>query len=152
MENPEEKIKENIKENIEAGNKNTNKKKKLIITMLVIVVAIIVLARLGGNINNAIFKKKAAKEKTMMLKFEEEATPVKAFKVKKTELKDTLSSIGNIKGFKEVEGLFNGQISDVDDGFLRDFNGEDFMFESFPLAGGAGVDAHESFHVLASIL
>lgn len=54
--------------------------------------------------------------------------------------------------FEELQGLFDGQIGDVDDGFLGDFNREDFVFESFALAGGAGADTHETFHVLPAVL
>jgi len=98
---------------------NTGKKKRLIITLLVLVVAVIVLARLTGNIQNAIFKKKTAKEKSAAIKFEEEAAPVKAFKVKKTEFKDTLPAIGTVKGFKEVDLKF--QVA----GVIESFNFEE---------------------------
>lgn len=54
--------------------------------------------------------------------------------------------------FEELQGLFDGQIGDIDDGFLGDFDGEYFMFESFALAGGAGADAHEALHVLSAVL
>ena len=114
MENVEGKIPENSVEP-----KRTGGKKRLIIILLVVVIAIIVLARLTGNIQNTLFKKKPVKEKAAAIKFEEEATPIKAFKVKKTELKDTLPSIGNVKGFKEVDLKF--QVA----GIIESFNFEE---------------------------
>ncbi|MDD5428367.1 MAG: efflux RND transporter periplasmic adaptor subunit [Candidatus Omnitrophica bacterium] len=113
MGKPDEKITEN------PGTGNRKNKKKLIFTLLAIVVGIIVFARLTGNIHNAIFRKKAMKEKTAALKFEEEATPVKAFKVHRTELKDTLPAIGNVKGFKEIDLKF--QVA----GVIESFNFEE---------------------------
>ena len=101
MEKPEEKIPGN-----NAETKNKSNKKKLIIILLAAAVAIIVLARSCANIQNAIFKKKPAKEKSAAIKFEEEAIPVKGFKAKKTEFKDTLPSIGNVKGSKETDLKF----------------------------------------------
>ena len=114
MEKPEDKIPESSVET-----KNRGNKKKLIITILVVVVGIIVLARSCTNIQNAIFKKKPAKEKTAAIKFEEEAIPVKGFKVKKTEFKDTLPSIGSVKGSKETDLKF--QIA----GIIESFNFEE---------------------------
>ena len=94
---------------------NKSNKKRLILILLGVVVVIIVLARSFTNIQNAIFKKKPAKEKSAAIKFEEEATPVKGFKVKKTEFKDTLPSIGNVKGSKETDLKF--QVAGVIDSF-----------------------------------
>lgn len=113
MENPEEKIPEKTIV-IKKGNK-----KKLIFILLAAVVTIIVFVRLTGNIQNAIFKKKATKEKASALKFEEEAVPVKVFKVKKTEFKDTLPAIGTVKGFKEIELKFQAS------GVIESFNFEE---------------------------
>lgn len=113
MEKPEE------KNTVKAEPQKKGGKKRLIIIILAVVVAIIVLARTSTNIQNTIFKKKSAKEKAVGIKFEEEATPVKAFKVKKTEFKDTLPTIGNVKGFKEVELKF--QIA----GVIESFNFEE---------------------------
>ncbi|MFA5144363.1 MAG: efflux RND transporter periplasmic adaptor subunit [Candidatus Omnitrophota bacterium] len=91
--------------------KKTGGRKKIIFILLGAVIGILVLTRLSGNIQNAIFKKKPAKEKVGAIRFEEEATPIKAFKVKKTDFKDTLPSIGNVKGFKEIELKF--QVSGI---------------------------------------
>ncbi len=113
MEKPEE----NITGNIEPKKKGNQK--RLIIILLAIAVVIIILARMSANIQNTLFKKKPAKEKAAAIKFEEEATPVKAFKVKKTEFKDTLPSIGDVKGFKEVELKF--QVA----GVIESFNFEE---------------------------
>ena len=78
------------------------------------------LVRTTSNIRKVLFKKKAAAEKKMPgVTFEEEATPVKVFKVKKTDFKDTLPAIGNIKGFKEIELKF--QVA----GVIESFNFEE---------------------------
>jgi membrane fusion protein (multidrug efflux system) len=54
-----------------------------------------------------LFKKKPEiAKKAAGITFEEETLPVKVFKVKKTDFKDTLPSIGNIKGFKEIDLKF----------------------------------------------
>lgn len=98
---------------------NKGNKKKLIIILLAAAVVIIVLARSCANIQNVIFKKKPAKEKSAAIKFEEEASPVKGFKVKKTEFKDTLPSIGNVKGSKETDLKF--QVA----GVIESFNFEE---------------------------
>jgi len=113
MEKPDEKITESI-EPKKGGNK-----KRIIITLLIVIVTVIVLARTTQNIQNAIFKRKPAKEKAVAIKFEEEATPVKVFKVKKTEFKDTLPAIGNVKGFKEIDLKF--QVA----GIIESFNFEE---------------------------
>ena len=77
-------------------------KKRIIFIGLAVVVLIVILVRTTGNIQRVIFKKKpAAAAKMPGVAFEEEAVPVKVFKVKKTDFKDTLPAIGNIKGFKE---------------------------------------------------
>ena len=101
MENPVGKAPGSGEETRDKGNK-----KRLILILLAIVIAIFFLARSWENIHNAIFKKKPAKDKSAAIKFEEEAVPVKGFKVKKTEFKDTLPSIGNVKGSKETDLKF----------------------------------------------
>ena len=112
--NPEEKIPVSSLET-----KNRGGKKRMIFILLAIAVVVFILARSGANIQNAIFKKKPAKDKTAAIKFEEEATPVKGFKVKKTEFKDTLPSIGNVKGSKETDLKF--QVA----GVMESFNFEE---------------------------
>ena len=113
MEKPDEKITQDAEPKKKSG------KKRLIFILLAVIVAVIVLSRLTANIQNAIFKKKPAKEKAAAIKFEEEATPVKVFKVKRTEFKDTLPSIGNVKGFKEIDLKF--QLA----GVIESFNFEE---------------------------
>lgn len=81
-------------------------KKKFLIIAVIAVVAIIIVVRMTGNIQRAIFKKKPEAAGKMPVTFEEEAVPIKVFKVKRMDFKDTLPSIGNIKGFKEVELRF----------------------------------------------
>lgn len=82
------------------------KKKKFIIIALVSVVAVIVLARTTGNIQKALFKKKPGAADKSVLMFEEESLPVKVYRVKRMDFKDTLPVIGNIKGFKEIDLRF----------------------------------------------
>jgi len=97
----------------------TNKKRLLFIAVIA-VVGIMVLARTTGNIQKVLFQKKeAAPQKALGLKFEEETLPVKVFKVKKTEFRDTLPVIGTIKGFKEVDLKF--QVA----GIIESFNFEE---------------------------
>lgn len=82
-------------------------KKRIIFIGLAAVVLIVILVRTTGNIRKVLFKKKpAAAAKIPGIALEEEAVPVKVFKVKKTDFKDTLPAIGNIKGFKEIELRF----------------------------------------------
>lgn len=97
----------------------TNKKKILFISIIA-VVGIIVLARMTGNIQKALFQKKEmAPQKTLGLKFEEETLPVKVFKVKRTEFRDTLPVIGTVKGFREIDLKF--QVA----GVIESFNFEE---------------------------
>lgn len=100
--------------------KNKEFKKRFIITLIIVVVGIVVMARTTSNIQRVLFKKKPeAAKKAGGISFEEEAAPVKAFKIKKTDFKDTLPSIGNVKGFKEVDLKF--QVA----GIIESFNFEE---------------------------
>lgn len=81
-------------------------KKRLLIVIFVAVIATVIFAKVAGNIQKAVFKKKAPAAKVPGVGFEEEATPVKVFKVKRTDFKDTLPAIGNVKGFREVDIMF----------------------------------------------
>jgi membrane fusion protein (multidrug efflux system) len=81
-------------------------KKRLLIVIFIAVIATVVFAKIAGNVGKAVFKKKAPAAKVPGIGFEEEATPVKVFKVKKTDFKDTLPAIGNAKGFREVDIMF----------------------------------------------
>jgi membrane fusion protein (multidrug efflux system) len=81
-------------------------KKRLVFTLLVLAVSVIIFAKVAGNVTKVLFKKKEAAAKAPGVTFEEEAVPVKVFKIKKTEFKDSLPAIGNIKGFREVDLRF----------------------------------------------
>ncbi len=73
-------------------------KKKFIIISLIAIVAFLVLVKTTGNIQKALFKKKPeAAGKAVGVTFEEEAVPVKAYKVKMTDFKDTLDMMKKIK-------------------------------------------------------
>ncbi len=91
------------------------RQKVLIAIAVVIVLAIVI--KLTSNIQSALFKKKPAKGPAVT--FEEEAPPVKVFAVKKTDFKDTLPAIGNIKGFKEIDLKFQTS------GIIESFNFEE---------------------------
>ena len=104
--------------NINLG--NIKSKKKFIFIGLIAVVVIVILAKTTGNIQKAIFKPKApAAGKEAAITFEEETTPVKVFKVKRTDFKDTLPCIGNVKGFKETDLRFQAS------GLIESFNFEE---------------------------
>jgi RND family efflux transporter MFP subunit len=79
-------------------------------TFFIIVIALIVLVVIGrttSNIQKVLFKKKAdIASKSKPITFEEDATAVKAYKVKRMDFKDTLPALGNIKGFKEIDLKF----------------------------------------------
>jgi membrane fusion protein (multidrug efflux system) len=88
-------------------NPERKSKIRLFIIIFISIIVVVVLARSAGNIQKTLFKKKPdAAKKVSGITFEEEALPVKVFKVKKTDFKDTLPCIGNIKGFKEIELKF----------------------------------------------
>ncbi len=85
-------------------------KKKFLFIAIIAAVAVIILVRTTGNIQRAIFKKKPGLSgKVPAMAFEEEIPSVKAFMVKRMDFKDTLPSIGNIKGFKEIDLRFQSQ-------------------------------------------
>ena len=92
-------------------------KKAIIIGALALVV-VVVLIKTTLNIQGAIFKKPDAGERPAVT-FEEEAFPVKVFKVKRIDFKDTLPAMGNVKGFKEIDLKF--QVA----GMLESFNFEE---------------------------
>jgi membrane fusion protein (multidrug efflux system) len=95
-------------------------KKQGIFILLVIIVVGAVLFKTTANIQKALFKKKAdIVKKAPGITFEEEPPPVKVFKVKRMDFKDTLPAIGNIKGFKEVDLKF--QVA----GIIESFNFEE---------------------------
>lgn len=95
-------------------------KKQSLFILIIIVVVLIILARTTSNIQQVLFKKKPeAAKKIPTVMFEEEASPIKAYKIKKTDFKDTLPSIGNIKGFKEVDLKFQTP------GIIESFNFEE---------------------------
>jgi RND family efflux transporter MFP subunit len=87
--------------------KNFKFNRKVFLVIIGVLVVLIVLVRTTTNIQKVLFKKKAditAKEKAIT--FEEEATPIKGYRIKRMDFKDTLPSLGNIKGFKELNLMF----------------------------------------------
>jgi membrane fusion protein (multidrug efflux system) len=95
-------------------------RKQAVFILIAIVVGLIIFSKTTGNIKKALFKKKEDVVKKMPgITFEESAPPVKVFKAKRIDFKDTLPCIGNIKGFKEVELKF--QVA----GIIESFNFEE---------------------------
>ncbi len=100
--------------------KDKGTKKKFIIIALAAVVVIIILAKTTSNLQSVLFKKKGGPAgKAPAVSFEEGATPVKVYKVKRTDFRDTLPCLGNIKGYKEIDLKF--QVP----GILESFNFEE---------------------------
>ncbi len=91
-------------------------KKNYIWILLGILILTFVLARTVGKIKQVIFG--AGKEAKEMVEFME-TTPVKVYKVKRMDFKDTLPVMGRIEGFKEIELRFDGK------GILESFNFEE---------------------------
>ncbi|MDP2929885.1 MAG: efflux RND transporter periplasmic adaptor subunit [Candidatus Omnitrophota bacterium] len=100
--------------------KNFKFSKKIFFLIIAVLIVLAVVVRTAGNIQKTLFKKKAdISSKSKPVTFEEEATAVKAYKVKRMDFKDTLPALGNIKGFKEVELKF--QVA----GIIESFNFEE---------------------------
>lgn len=94
-------------------------KRKMLFIGLAAVVCVIILARTTSNIQKVLFKKSPEMKKAAMVTFEEEGVPVKVFKIKRTDFKDTLPCIGNVKGYKEIDLRF--QVA----GIIESFNFEE---------------------------
>lgn len=99
--------------------KDKEVKKRALIIILVGIVVFIILIRLTANLQNVLFKKKPTAKEKGAISFVEEAAPVKAFKIKKTEFKDTLPCIGNVRGYREIDLKF--QVA----GIIESFNFEE---------------------------
>lgn len=81
--------------------------KKTFFTIIVILIILAVVVKTTGNIHKALFKSRAEiAGKAKPITFEEEATAVKAYKIKRMDFKDTLPALGNVKGFKEIDLKF----------------------------------------------
>ncbi len=92
-------------------------KKNYIWILLGILVVTFVLARSIGKIKE-IFRAPSEAEMKEMVEFLE-TVPVKVYKVKRMDFKDTLPAMGRIEGFKEIELTFDGK------GILESFNFEE---------------------------
>lgn len=87
--------------------KNFKFNKKVFLMAVFVLIVLAVLIRTTTNIQKVLFKKKAdIAAKAKPITFEEEATAVKACKIKRMDFKDTLPALGNIKGFKEIDLRF----------------------------------------------
>ena len=94
--------------------------KKTFLTISLILVVLIIVGKTTLNIQKALFKKKSEiSAKSRPITFEEEATAVKAYKIKRMDFKDTLPALGNVKGFKENDLKF--QVA----GIIESFNFEE---------------------------
>ena len=100
--------------------KNFKFNRKIFFMIIAALIVLVVIVRTTGNIQKVLFKKKAdIASKSKPITFEEEATAVKAYKIKRMDFKDTLPALGNIKGFKEIDLKF--QVA----GIIESFNFEE---------------------------
>jgi membrane fusion protein (multidrug efflux system) len=90
-------------------------KKNYIWILLGILVLVFILTRTAGMIKQVFFGKKEEKPMVEFL----ESVPVKVYKVKLMDFKDTLPVMGRIEGFKEIALKFDGK------GVLESFNFEE---------------------------
>jgi membrane fusion protein (multidrug efflux system) len=110
------KIKGKIR-NIDLSKVDLDKLKKNYIWILLgILIAAFILTRTIGKIKQVFFG--PGKELREMVEFLE-TTPVKVYKVKRMDFKDTLPVMGRIEGFKEIALIFDGK------GILESFNFEE---------------------------
>lgn len=101
------KVKDKLRALKKVDLKNFKFSRKVFLVIIGVLVVLVVLVKTTTNIQKVLFKKKAdiaAKEKAIT--FEEEATPIKGYRIKRMDFKDTLPSLGNIKGFKELNLMF----------------------------------------------
>jgi len=94
----------------------TKIKKNFIWILLGLFIFTFVTARTAGLIKNVLFGKKADEKKVVEFA---ESIPVKVYKVKRMDFKDTLPVMGRIAGFKQIELMFDGK------GMLESFNFEE---------------------------
>lgn len=86
---------------------NIRRYKKRFFMVIIALIVIVVVVRTTGNVQKVLFKKKAdIASKSRPITFEEDATAVKAYKVRRMDFKDTLPALGNIRGFSEIELKF----------------------------------------------
>lgn len=91
-------------------------KNNFIWVILGVLILSFVLAHTGGKIKKALFgKQEETKEVVEFL----ETTPVKVYKVKRMDFKDTLPVMGRIEGFMEIDLRFDGK------GLIESFNFEE---------------------------
>jgi len=112
-------LKEKLKDKLSKIDiRKMNMKRNYIIIIIGILLAGILLARTAGNIHQALFRRKPP-EGPSELELIGEAVPVKVYKLKRTNFKDTLPVMGNIKGFKEIDLKFETS------GIMESFNFEE---------------------------
>ncbi|MBD3426089.1 MAG: efflux RND transporter periplasmic adaptor subunit [Candidatus Omnitrophica bacterium] len=92
-------------------------KKNYIWILLGILITAVILTRTVGKIKQVLFGPKAEEVKEMVEFLE--TTPVKVYKVKRMDFKDTLPVMGRIEGRREIELKFDGK------GILESFNFEE---------------------------
>ena len=90
-------------------------KKNYIWILLGILIGVFILSRTVGKIKQVLFRAEEAKEMVEFL----ETLPVKVYKIKRMDFKDTLPVMGRIEGFKEIELRFDSK------GVLESFNFEE---------------------------
>lgn len=90
-------------------------KKNYVWVLLGVLVLAVVLSRTSGKLNEIFRQAEKAKDMVEFL----ETIPVKVYKVKLMNFKDTLPVMGRIEGFKEIELKFDGK------GLIESFNFEE---------------------------
>lgn len=92
-------------------------KKRHVLAIIGIIIAVVLLFKGISNIKNVLFGKKKAAEAAFDVV--SEAPPVKVYKIKRMDFKDTLPVLGTIKGYKEIPLKFQTS------GILESFNFEE---------------------------
>jgi len=92
-------------------------KKNYIWILVVLLTGFVILSMTGNKIKNVLFGR--GKEVTKEMVEFEDTVPVKVYKVKRMDFRDTLPVMGRIEGFKEIELRFSGE------GVIESFNFEE---------------------------
>ncbi len=98
------------------GNRVRFVNKKVMWMTVGVIVVVFVFFKAVTNLKNALFK---SKKKTIAMETVGEAVPVKVYKIKRMDYKDTLPLLGTLRGYKEVPLKF--QVA----GVLESFNFEE---------------------------
>ena len=92
-------------------------KKKYLWIAIAVIFALLITIKAAINIKNVLFKKK--KPDTEQMQLLGEGVPVKVYKTKRIDFKDTIPVLGTIKGYKEIPMKFQTS------GIIESFNFEE---------------------------